>query len=184
MSALYEITGELQSILESLEDGELDDDARKRLDNLEQSLQEKAVNVAAYIRNLEVTEAAIKDAEIGMRKRRQSMQKRSSWLRQYLLENMESAGIKKISSPLFQLGVQKNQPSVLVTDQASLPDDVVTLVIEMKRAEYRKVFDSLCRVESLVTEVKINRNALRADLKTGKKIDGAELIQSNRVNIR
>jgi DNA repair ATPase RecN len=164
LPTLYEIRSDYLEALEVLADPELDmppEAIADTLEGLEGQLQEKAINVAAFLRHLEATAEAIKEAEARMAKRRSAIEKRAAGLRDYLKLNMEATGIRRIESPWFELAIQKNPPAVEIDDEAAVP-------VEFKRE---------------VTAIKIDRAALKAALKE-RAIPGARLTTGTRLAIR
>lgn len=119
---LYELTAQYRA-LETLEVSEdlPPDVIRDTLEGLTGELQDKATNVAMFIRNLESTAEAIDEAAETMRKRGARLRERAQSLQQYLLLNMQACGITKIESPFFTLAVKKNPPTVIVTDEEAIP---------------------------------------------------------------
>lgn len=119
---LYELVGQYRA-LEALESS---DDLppeviRDTLDGLEGQLQEKATNVGLFIRNLESTADAIDEAAVTMQARGTRLRARAKSLQDYLLFNMQAAGITKVESPYFTLAVKKNPPTVVIDSENMLP---------------------------------------------------------------
>lgn len=164
MATLYELSGQYLAAVAALEaDPDLPMDAiADTLDGLQGEIKEKGTNVAAYIRNLESTAEAVKEAEAGMARRRKAMEARAEYLRIYLHRNMKECGISKIECPHFTVSVHDNPPSVEVFSQQMLP------------AEYIKA--------KLVESV--DRVSLAKDLKGGKEVPGARLVRGERVVIK
>ncbi len=138
---LYNISADYLEALDHLTDPEADipmEAVADTLEGFELELSEKATNVAAFARNLEATAKAIKEAEQAMARRRRALENRAKWIKDYLKNNMEATGITKIESPWFVLSIRKNPPAVDVTDEAALPDDSVTVVLELDRATYNQ----------------------------------------------
>ncbi len=163
--ALYEITDEYMEALDALTDPAADIPAEAVNDTLEAlayPLQEKAVNVAAFMRNLEATAKAIREAEQQMASRRRALENRAKWIREYLKTNMERADITKIESPLFRLAIQKNPPSVVIADESAIPED------------FREVIET----------VKIDRVGIKNAIQSEQEVPGAYLMQSTRLVIR
>lgn len=164
LPTLYEIRQDYLEALEALSDPELDLPAEAiadTLEGLEGQLQEKAVNVAAFLRHLEATAEAIKEAEARMAQRRRAIENRSANLREYLKQSMLATGISRIDSPWFELAIRKNPPAVEIDDEARLPG-------EFKRE---------------VTTIKVDRAALKAALKD-HDVPGAHLATGTRLAIR
>jgi hypothetical protein len=124
MSALtlYQVAAEYQQSLEQLLELDIDDQTFKdTLEGLSGELEAKSVNVALFIRNVEATAVAIKDAEAKMKARREALEKRAARLIDYLKHNMEICGISKIESPQISLKIRKNPPSLVVDCEAQIP---------------------------------------------------------------
>ena len=163
--ALYEISAQYLADLNKLNELELDEQTfLDTLEGLSGELEQKAINVAMYIKNLEVSADAIKQAEKAMADRRKSIEAKQDKIRKYLLENMLKTGITKIECPHFVLSVRKNPASVDVLMQDQIPD------------EYFDIPDPLPPT--------LNKKRLAEDLKAGVLIEGARLTQSNSLQIK
>jgi hypothetical protein len=162
---LYEISHDYLQALDAFTDPEAEiplEAALDTLDGIEGQLQDKAVSVAKFMQNLDVTAKAIKEAEQQMSRRRKAIEKRSRWIRDYLKHNMEAAGMTKIESPWFSLAVQKNPEAVEIHDETSVPDDF----------------------KSEVVSVKIDKAAIKQAIRGGGEVPGTRLIQGTRLAIR
>lgn len=163
--SLYEISTDYLQALDAFTDPEADipmEAAIDTLEGIEGQLQDKAVNVAKFMQNLDATAKAIKEAEQQMARRRRAIENRARWIKDYLKQNMEASGITKIESPWFRLAVQKNPEAVEIFDEASLPDDF----------------------KSEVVTVKIDKAAIKQVLRDGVHVPGAMLTQGTRLAIR
>lgn len=162
---LYEISHDYLQALDAFTDPEADiplEAAMDTLEGIEGQLQEKAVNVAKFMQNLDATARAIKEAEQQMARRRKAIENRARWIKDYLKNNMEAAGITKIESSWFRLAIQKNPEAVEIIDEASLPDDFKTEVVT----------------------VKIDKAAIKQAICDGAEVPGAMLTQGTRLAIR
>lgn len=163
--ALYELSRGYLQALDVFTDPEADLPAEVVADTLEAiegELQEKAVNVAKFMRNLEAYAEAVKAAEEQMARRRKAIENRAKWIRDYLKANMEACGITKIDSPWFCLSIQKNPAAVDIVDEAAIPD------------EFK---------QNIVT-VKIDKAAIKQAIEGGAEIPGAALSRGTRLAIR
>jgi hypothetical protein len=134
------------------------------LEALSGELEDKAINVAKFIRNMEVTAKAIKTAELNMAKRRKALETRAQWLEDYLKSSMEATGITKIECPHFKLSIAKNPPSLDLFDSHAIPN------------AYK-------HTETVTTE-HIDRAAIKAALANGQRIQGARLTTGTRLVIK
>lgn len=124
MSNLYELTNEYKAISDKLHDADLDEQTiADTLESIGGDLQDKAVNVAKFFRNMESMADQIKHAESQMAERRKAIEKRAASLKAYLKDNMERAGITKIECPFFVVSIAQNPASVQIDDESLIPDD-------------------------------------------------------------
>lgn len=165
MLKLYEIQRNYFEALDVFTDPEHEIDPQTVTDTLEAiegEFEQKAVNVAAFLRQMEAEAEAIKAAEERMSRRRRALENRARWFRDYIKVGMEVIGTKKVSSPWFVLSIQNNPPAVDVFDQEAIP------------AEFREV----------VTETRINKTAIKDAIGAGRAVPGAKLVNGTRLAIR
>jgi hypothetical protein len=165
--SLYQLSSHYIQALDFLTDPELAipiEAVNDTLESLTGELEDKAVNVAKFIRNMETTANAIKKAEVEMAKRRKSLETRVQWLEDYLKSSMEATGITKIECPYFKLSIAKNPPALDLFDAHTVP------------SEYK-------HTETVTTE-HIDKAAIKAALSSGQTIDGARLVNGTRLVIK
>jgi hypothetical protein len=162
---LYELSQTYREALDVLTDPDLDlpsEVIADTLEGLQGNLEDKAIAVAQFFRNLEATAVAIKEAEQRMSQRRKAIENRVASLKTYLKDSMEACGITKIESPWFALSIAKNPAAVDVFDEAAVP------------AEYK---------EEIVT-VKIDKTGIKRAIESGAEVPGAMLTRGTRLAIR
>lgn len=152
---LYELAGQFIGLSRLMEDGEMDEQAlQDTLDGLTGELEQKAEGLLGYVANIGSDVDSI-DTEIKrLQARKKVMTNRQESLRNYLKINMVSAGIQKISCPLFTITLRK-------------PIDVVQLdpgITSGLPDEYKTI------------KITANRVAIKSALKAGKQIDGCRLV--------
>jgi hypothetical protein len=165
--SLFQLSTTYVQALDFLTDPEVNvaiDIVNDTLEGLAGELEDKAVNVAKFIRNMEATTEAIKAAEVEMAKRRKALENRVAWLKGYLKSSMEVTGISKIECPYFRLSIAKNPVALDMFDESLIPD------------EYKSV--------EIVTNESIDRAAIKADLAAGRVIQGARLTNGTRLVIK
>lgn len=155
MSKLYEITGQFKE-LAALADGADEDLAiavRDTMGAIEAEFNDKAVAVSHVILNFDSDIAAL-DLEIDrLSERKRLISNRQKQIKDYLRENMEAAGISKISCPLFTITCAKGRESVVVDSEDGIPDDLM----------------------SVKTEIRPDKVAIAAKLKAGEEVPGCRL---------
>lgn len=165
--SLYQLSGNYLQALDFLTDPELNvpiETVNDTLESLAGELEDKAVNVAKFIRNMEVTAEAIKTAEQSMAKRRKALETRVDWLKGYLKSSMEATGINKIECSYFKLSIAKNPASLDIFDMSTLPRAYVH--------------------SQTVTVEQIDKAAIKAALNAGQEVSGARLMNGTRLVIK
>jgi hypothetical protein len=124
----------------------------------------KGQNVARVIANIEAHAQAIREASKAMAARAARLDRRTEWLRAYLLTNLQAAGITELDSPELVVKVRKNPPSVAVLDASVVPD------LYMTHPE--------------PPPPQPNKKAIKEAIVAGVAVPGCELKQSERLEIR
>lgn len=120
--SLYVLADEYKQAATQLADLDLPDEVvADTLESLQFPIEQKAANVAMFVRNLESTAEAIKAAEGEMAKRRKALENRAASVREYLKANMLRTGITKIECPMFKISVRDNPVAVRVIDETAIP---------------------------------------------------------------
>lgn len=165
MLHLYEIASAYRNALVALDDESLEPDViRDTLDSLIGALEHKAEAVAAYVLNIEAEAEAVAAAEARLKARRQSLEKRAAWLRDYLKTNMEAVGVTEIAAAdrTFRVRIRLNPEAVELDSLQELP------------AAYIR--------EKVIREP--DKAAILAALKAGEEVPGARLVRRTRLEIK
>ena len=169
--SLYEVTADykksLRDIEEMLEGDDLSiEDKNELIENslicLSDKFDVKALNVAAYIANSELSVTAMKTVETRMVQRRKSLESKVKSLKQYLLDQLFYMGKKTISNDSMSINVRQNPCKVIVEDQDLIP----------------------LKYQNKATVFTVIKSAIAAELKAGKTIDGVHLESSERLCIK
>jgi len=134
------------------------------LEALDGDIREKAVQVAAFTRNLDASADAIREAGKAMLARADRIAKRAEAVRNYLLFQCQAAGITKIESPWFTLSVRRNPPSVVIDDEAAVPPEFI--------------------VQPPPPAPRPDKDAIKRKLKAGEDVPGCRLVQGERLEIK
>lgn len=162
---LYQIANEYEQLLDQTfndETGEINEVALSQMNELKESVEQKSIALASYIKNIEADRKAIEEAKREMDRREKSLEKKVDYLSQYLQTNMEKCNITEISCAYFKIKLKKCPYSVNVFDEDIISD-------EYKRSK-------------VVTSV--DKLKLKDELLAGVIIAGAELRQNNRLEIK
>lgn len=160
---LYELSDDYLDALDALAD--LDDLPPEivvnALDRLTGAWEDKALNVARYIRNLEAEAAAIEEAKKRMDARAKRIRNGAARLTAYLKDELERTGLKP-KAPDLTLSLRNNPPSVVLEDESRIPET------------YRHT----------ETVTRILKSEIGEALKAGQDIPGARLQQTRRLVIQ
>ncbi len=170
MSRLFEISNDFAALFDRLEAfDEIEDEAQRAiaqdawydtLTGIEEEFEDKAENVAQYIKCLRAEAEDIREEEKSLAARRKSKEKRAESLTRYLLGCMKQMRREKIETARCKLSVKKNPESVQCADEDALARQLAAL----GRAD-------LIRVKP----PELDKTAVKKALQAGEIISGAAL---------
>lgn len=162
---LYELTQEFETLLEIMEDPDVDPfTLEDTFEAIGGEIEAKAEGYGKVIRQLEYNAGVLKDEIDRLTKRKKAIEGNIDRMKKTIQAAMELINKPKIDTDLFTFRIQKNPESVVM--------DVN--YIEDVPEEYL-----------IPQEPKIDRAKLKEDLKAGKNLDGiAHLEQSESLRIR
>lgn len=154
---LYELTDAYKSIFDAVMDDDADlDMLEDTLQCVEAAMEVKADNMVRFVKSLEA-EAAACDAEIKrLTDRKRTRANKIERIKKYLLSQMQAAGIEKIQGSLFTVRLQKNPEALNILDEKLIPTGYLTIIPAREE---------------------VNKAAVKAALKLGVEVPGAELTQ-------
>lgn len=159
---LYELTQNYLNLQELLENEEIPKEmVIDALDNVGEELEAKAENIAKLIKTLEVDITGYKAEETRLALKRKSLENRVKSLKEYLDNAMKVTGKTKFKGQLFSFSIQKNPPSVNVIDEKLIPEEYF-----------------------IPQEPALDKKRLLSDLKSGIKVEGAEVKQTESLRIK
>ena len=128
MSTLYELRTDFECLYAQLDALDPEDECYNEmcqawmdtLEGLEGEINQKAENIAVYIKRLASDAAAMDAEEKAMKARRKACENRAERLREYLLNQMQEIGITKFSSPRARITVTQGRESICITDADSI----------------------------------------------------------------
>ena len=174
---LYEINETLAEAMENLEvayladaeeQTELIEAWKNTIDGINEEFEQKAGDIAAYIKNLKSDAEQLKKEEQALKARREAKENAAKHIQEYLLEEMRKANKLKIDTPQALISIRNNAESVSIED-------------ESKFIEWAKEHnDELLKYK----EPEISKTAIKAALKSGEEIPFAELKKTQSVIIK
>ncbi|KPQ19662.1 MULTISPECIES: siphovirus Gp157 family protein [Halomonadaceae] len=163
MSNLYQLTNEFQQLaaMDADDDAAFAEALAETLQATGSQLEDKIEATVMVARQLDADAAACKDEARRLSERAARLERNAKACRERVQWAMQATGRDRVKRPLFTLSIQRNPPSVAISDETAVPD-------EFKRE---------------VTTIKVDRAALKTALKE-RAIPGAELVASTRLAIR
>jgi len=165
---LFDVTIEFKeamAALEAIEDKLDDETVRDTLEGIQGPFEDKARNVAAYIRNLEAAGDAKADAAKAMAERGNRDYNKAARLRNYLMMCMDMAHIEKVSGTQFDVKVRTN-PGALIVDEDKL---------KFTGGEFYNLIPE---------HEELDKAKLKKAVIEGRVIAGAEIVKSRRLEIK
>jgi hypothetical protein len=154
MSKLYDISAEYtQLVAMSEDDDEMALAIADTLEGMQGEFKDKANAIVSMVLNMDGDVDPIDTAIARLQARKKVIQNKQASLKNYLRENMERTGIKKISCPLFTITCVPGREIAYIDNEEALPDDYL----------------------SVKTTISPDKTAITKALKEGTTIEGAHL---------
>ena len=139
------------------------------LDGIEQEFEDKAENVAAYIKSLKAEADDLKEEEAALNRRRKVKENQIDRLKDYLLHSMMTINRTKIDTPKAKLSIRNNAESVQFDDE----EQFIRLCLARGQDDYLRYKDP-----------ELNKTAVKKALQSGMEIEGARLIRTQSLIIK
>ena len=164
MTKLYDLAADYAKVKDLLESEDIEPEVMQdTLEAIEGAMEAKAKNIAILVQGLGSDAEIIKTEERRLAQRRKTIENKQKWLKDYLKNQMEYAGIDKFKTPTHTISLQKNPPALNITDAESVPAPYMILIPE---------------------RWEIDKDAVKQALKDGQEVPGAELTQGRSLRIR
>ena len=155
---LYEIKSEIENIMTTDENGELDNDVFEKLEQLAIAENQKIENVGLYIKNLNSDADQIKQEVKALQARQKSLERKAERLKAYLSSYLLDSGKTKYSTSRIDLSFRKSEQ--VQCDESILPAKYWRIKKEVDKAGIKKL------------------------LKSGTKVKGASLVEVQNIQIK
>ena len=161
---LYQLTENYQNLWDLVEDETIDlSIVETALKTVEGAIQEKAQNLAVFIKSLGADIEVIKAEEKRLADRRKALENRQAGIKNYLQSQLEMAKLGKIKTAVITVSIQNNPPAVQIIDEAIIPAQYKTIVPQTFTIDKKSIAD---------------------DIKKGISVPGAESTQGRSLRIR
>lgn len=168
MKPLYQLTEEFENIWYGIMvaaeqgDGVIPPDMKQMLDSINIDIALKIENCCKVIADMESRAEACKNEAARLNAQRKSAEGHAEWLREYIKSSMTARGVEKQQAGLFKVSIQKNSDASLeITQEFDIPHRF-----------WRQ------------PPAEIDKAELKAALKEGQEIHGAELRHGTHLRIR
>lgn len=168
---LYELTNQYRLLLDKgvdAETGEIieinSDELFAHLDEIKESIGDKAGNIGKLYLELQGESKAVVREIDRLEKHKRALLWNADWLKDYLLRELETAGLTEIKRSTIKIAVRTNPPSVNVIDIGAIPEEYKRLIPAFYEANKKEITDYY--------------------KETGEIISGTEIIEKRRVDIK
>jgi len=117
------------------------DDYAIALNSIADEFDVKVENIAKLIREAEAEESTFKEEARRMSEKAGYAANRVARLKDYVRQNMEAIGRDKVQGKLFSVSVQDSTPSVVISDDASIPQEFLRHVPEEWQPDKKALLD-------------------------------------------
>lgn len=136
---LYELSEQYRNLSEYLltaePDSEYISEATKQLGEISEQFTVKAENIGKIIMENQAESKAL-EAEIKrLSARKETLDNKTEWLKNYLQVEMITAKTEKIEGNLLTLTLQKSPPSCIVTDQTLVPKIFIKIIPQQEQVD-------------------------------------------------
>lgn len=121
---LYDLTNQYLELIGMLTDPDIDEEIiNDTLEGLQGEIEEKLEGCGMILRQMDGDISMI-DAEIKrLQARKKTYENSQKRLKNYILTSMKAMGLPKVKTPLFSFTVRGGVDSVVVTDEALVPEE-------------------------------------------------------------
>ena len=124
MATLYELTGQMLTLQEMMEDPDVDEETlQTTMESVDYEIKDKADGYAKMDRNLMAVESALFEEISRLTARKKRITENRKRLKRNLESSMRVLGETKFKTELFSFSIQKNPPSVNITNKDKIPEE-------------------------------------------------------------
>ena len=165
---LYELTNEYQAVLDMSEDDGIPADAiADTLEAISAEIEVKADNIACLLKSLDLDIKGIKEEEARLAERRKKKQATYDRIKQYLSEELLKAGVAKVETA-------RNVISFRKSETVEISDEKAFLEWAMNNDDDYIIYSS----------PKPDKTAIKAAIKGGADIVGAQILEKQNIQIK
>lgn len=137
---LYKIKQEYLSAINGLIEQDNDIDYQCISDTLtaiKDEFDNKVINIASYLKNMDIEIKTMRQYEGDMRRRRETREKKFEAIHKYLRDNLIESGITHVSGDEFTVALHRSPPSLQIENEELIPgkykSEKTTFIIDKKQ---------------------------------------------------
>lgn len=155
MLPLYQLADQYNRVLELAMDDEIDQKTiTDTLESIQCTIEEKAKNGIAFVRQLEAYRDSVKTERERLEKIEKAADNRAKWMKEYFKTTLETMKLHKIQTPLGSLAIERNsRGSVIIEDEKLVPAAYIDIIPEQKVANKERLYE-VCKTGKQVPGVK------------------------------
>lgn len=169
---LYELADQYRLLIDKgvdIETGELvepDSEALfTRLDEIKDNIGNKAENIAKLFLELQGEAKAVETEITRLAKHKSHFETNSQWLKDYLLRELETAGLEEIKRPTVKIAIRLNPPSVTILDADSVPKNWKRYIPEAWEIDKKSILENYKTGGKAVQGTEIITDRKRIDIR-------------------
>lgn len=169
---LYELADQYRLLINKgvdIETGELiEADSKalfKRLDEIKDNIGDKAENIGKLWLELQGESKAVEAEITRLAKHKARFETNSQWLKDYLLRELETAGLEEIKRATVKIAIRTNPPSANITNAEVVPKDYKRHIPESWEIDKKKILDHWKETGREVSGVEIITDKKRIDIR-------------------
>ena len=141
MPKLYEITSEYEKLMDTIfeNDGVIDEHLGASLDVVKDEFNEKVLNVAKMIKNLEGEQAAFDNESQRLMGKARTIQNNISWLKDYIKNGMRRLKTNEVKGEILTIRIRPSPPSCLILNDKLVPSEFIRIIPETKEVNKKAV---------------------------------------------
>ena len=160
---LYELTDQIKFLQE---DTELEEEEfAKKLGEIQGRFEDKAENIGKLYLSLQADVNALKSEEERLESRRQTIERKSEWLKRYLLQELIVANIDKVKRDVLTISVRVNPPSVNVVDEEVIPQEFRRVIPETWQPDKKQIIEHFKNTGEIIAGVEMITDKKRVEIK-------------------
>lgn len=162
MSSLYELVSDFKELTD-LDIEEEDQEQVERIKSVIRSeIENKGTNIIGFIRNMESDVTSIKAEIDRLNKLKKAKENKIKRIKNYTIECLNEADMKKVETSLGNISIRNNAPSVVIEDENMIDERFIDEIITHS----------------------INKTLIKEAIKNGEYIIGAKLESNKSLQIK